>query len=98
MDTKAERRFLLLNARRLSARLGNEEIAILLGFQEHDIPVLIKKKLLKPSGNPIRNSVKYFAAADIQDLMNEWLNKATKAVYRGRPRGDLVNTPAVPEV
>ncbi len=57
MDTKSERRFLLLNARRLPARLGNEERAILLGFQEHDIPVLIKKKLLKPTGSPICNSV-----------------------------------------
>ncbi len=86
MDNKTERRFLFLNAQRFPARLTGEEIAVLLGFQEHDIPELVKSKLLKPIGNPIRNAVKYFAAVEIEALAGdkEWLHRTTKALYRGR--------------
>ena len=35
----------LLNCRRLPARLNVTEAAVILGFQEHDMPVLIAKKV-----------------------------------------------------
>jgi hypothetical protein len=34
----------------------------------HDIPVLVKSKMLKPLGNPPQQAVKYFAAAEIEKL------------------------------
>jgi hypothetical protein len=52
----------LLNCRRLPGRLNTTEAAVLLGFQEHDIPVLIAGKLLTPLGRPAPNAPKYFAA------------------------------------
>ena len=58
-----------------------EEIAVLLGFQEHDIPALIKSKLLKSIGNPIRNAVKYFAAVEIEAFARE-----TKSGSIGQPK------------
>ena len=42
----------LLNCRRLPGRLNATETAVLLGFQEHDIPALIAGKLLTPLGRP----------------------------------------------
>jgi hypothetical protein len=68
---------------RLPGRLNAEQTAAILGFTPHDIPVLVRAKLLKPLGNPSHNSVKYFASVDIDDCARdtEWLSKATKAAY-----------------
>jgi hypothetical protein len=73
-----------LNMRRLPARLNVEQVAQLIGFQTHDIPLLVKAKLLTPLGGGARNSVKYFAACEIEQLRDDrrWLDKATKAVSR----------------
>ena len=73
-----------LNLRRLPARLNSEQVAQLTGFQSHDIPLLVKGGLLKPLGGGARNSVKYFAACEIEQLRDDrrWLDKATKAVSR----------------
>ena len=73
----------LLNALRLPGRLASEMAAPLLGFMAHDIPILVKAKLLKPLGNPPPNAVKYFAASEVEKLArdNEWLNRATKTIY-----------------
>jgi hypothetical protein len=67
----------------LTGRLLAEEAAAILGFKKHDIPILIRAKLLKPLGNPARNAVKYFAAVEIEQLAHdaEWLSKASKAIY-----------------
>lgn len=74
----------LFNCRRLPARLNTSEAALLLGFQEHDIPVLIAARLLTPLGKPAPNAPKYFAAVDVfaasQD--REWLAKATMALAK----------------
>lgn len=74
----------LLNLRRLPGRIGTSDTASLLGFQEHDIAILVSEKLLIPLGKPVSNASKYFAATDIllcsQD--RDWLAKATKAVSR----------------
>jgi hypothetical protein len=72
------------------ARLTAEQVAESLGFQPHDIPVLVRAKLLKPLGKPSQQCTKYFAAAEIiakgQDIV--WLHKATETVYRRWRRGE----------
>jgi len=72
----------LLNASRLPARLDMEQIADLLGFQKHDIPVLVKAKLLAPLGNPAPNAPKWFASAIILELSKDekWLSRATRLI------------------
>jgi hypothetical protein len=74
----------LLNCRRLPGRLNTTEAAVLLGFQEHDIPVLIAGKLLNPLGRPAPNSPKYFASVEIEALTRDrdWLSQATKALAK----------------
>jgi hypothetical protein len=75
-----------LSIRRLPARLNSEQVAQVLGFQPHDIPFLTKEGLLKPLGGGPRNSVKFFAAVEIEELGRDrkWLDRATKAVSRSR--------------
>ena len=65
------------------ARLGINETAWLLGFNEHDIPVLIGVGLLKPLGDPPPNAVKYFASIQVLELAGEIsrLCKIRNAVY-----------------
>ena len=72
----------ILKVQRLPARLHAEEAACLLGFQAHDIPILIKAGVLKPLGSPVPNAVKYFATITVLRLMEseELLHRATKAV------------------
>lgn len=66
----------------LPARLNAEQAAAILGFQPHDMSVLIAAGLLKPLGKPVQNSVKYFATADLEGLRQDvrWLGRATDAV------------------
>jgi hypothetical protein len=72
----------LLTCVRLPARLDVQQTAQLLGFMEHDIPVLIRARLLRPLGNPEPNAHKYFSGAEIEALVRDrnWLDRATKAV------------------
>ena len=74
----------LLNCRRLPARLNTSEVAILLGFQEHDIAPLVAAKLLAPLGKPAPNAPKYFATVDIERYARDvdWLSKATRALAK----------------
>ncbi len=77
---------------RLPARLHASDAAVLLGFQTHDIPLLIKAGLLKPLGGGPRNTVKYFAAVDLQEKATDvkWLDKATRAISRrGRSKANI---------
>ena len=64
------------------ARLDAEQAAWYLGFQPHDIPVLIAAGLLRPLGRPQHNAVKYFATVELSALRDDpkWLAKATDAV------------------
>ncbi len=68
---------------RLPGRLNAEQVAVILGFAPHDIPVLVRTKLLKPLGNPVPSAVKYFASQDILGFAADadWLHRATKAAY-----------------
>ncbi len=74
--------FALLNCHRLPARLNRSEVAVLLGFQEHDIAPLIAARLLTPLGKPAPNAPKYFAAIEVLACTEnrDWLSHATKAI------------------
>ena len=64
------------------ARLGIEETAWLMGFSEHDVPVLVSVGLLKPLGRPSATGSKFFATVELQTLRNDtrWLAKASDAI------------------
>jgi len=64
------------------ARLGITETAWLLGFNDHDIPVLVSAGLLKPLGRPAATGSKFFATVELQTLRNDtrWLAKASDAI------------------
>ncbi len=66
----------------LAGRLDVETTAMLLGFQPHDIPALIRARLLKPLGRPSANAPKYFARVTVEQLAEDvaWLDKATMAM------------------
>jgi hypothetical protein len=67
---------------RLPARLNVEQTAKILGFPAHSIPVLVNKGLLKPLGQPVQNSVKYFGTIEVETICNDiqWLHQATAVV------------------
>jgi hypothetical protein len=67
---------------RLPARLDVNQTAEVLGFQPHDIAILVAAKLLKPLGRPAANSVRYFATVYISELSQnpDWLDKATRVI------------------
>lgn len=66
------------------ARLGINETAWLLGFNEHDIPVLVSAGLLKPLGRPPASGSKYFATVELQNLRSDtrWMvqNSPVRAI------------------
>src|SRR5438874_486613 len=80
----AQEKFAVLNCRRLPARLNTSETALLLGFHEHDIPVLIAARLMSPLGRPATNAPKYFASVEVAANAEnpEWLSEATKALAK----------------
>ena len=61
----------LLNVRRLPARLNVPQTAALLNCGEHDIPLLVRRGLLKPLGHPPPNAMKYFAPTEILELAGD---------------------------
>ena len=68
----------------LPARLQVSQAAKILGFQEYEIPILVRLKLLKPLGNPAQNGHKYFSKVQILELAEDpdWLDRATRAIAR----------------
>lgn len=66
----------------LPARLTAEQVAWVIKCQPHDVPVLVSTRLLKPLGNPLPNGVKFFATAELIELIKDrtWLAKVTNAV------------------
>jgi hypothetical protein len=79
-----EEEALLLDGRRLPARLTSAEVAVVLGFHEHDIAQLVGAKMLIPLGKPAHNSPKHFATVDIIKVAQnrEWLSIATRQISR----------------
>ena len=68
--------------RPLPARITSETAAKLLGFEKHELTVLVSSKLLKPLGKPAPNGPKCFAKIDVFRLAfdSDWLSQATKAI------------------
>ncbi|MBI3867404.1 MAG: hypothetical protein HY299_02650 [Verrucomicrobia bacterium] len=76
-----QHRFLALLGQ-VPARLTAEQVAWVLGCQSHDVPILVATRLLKPLGNPLANSIKFFATSDVLELAKDrnWLVRATTAI------------------
>jgi hypothetical protein len=70
--------------KRLPARLTVTETAQVLGFAQHDIPILMAARKLTPLGNPAPNAPKFFAAVEIIQFAGDkdWLHKATREVAK----------------
>ena len=70
----------LLN--QLPARLTAEQAAWVLNCQPHDVPVLVAARLLKPLGNPSPYNVKFFAASELLEQVQDraWLAKVTNVL------------------
>ena len=66
----------------LPARLTAEQAAWVLNCQPHDMPILVAARLLKPLGNPSPYNVKFFAASELLDQIQDrtWLAKVTNAL------------------
>jgi hypothetical protein len=66
----------------LPARLTAEQAAWVLNCQPHDVPILVVARLLKPLGNPPSHCVKFFAASELLEQVQDrtWLAKVTNAV------------------
>jgi len=77
-----QNRFLLLLGQ-LPARLTAEQAAWVINCQPHDVPILVSARLLKPLGNPPPNGVKFFATADVLELVQDrsWLVKVSSTIY-----------------
>ena len=81
----------ILQSLRLPGRLDEEQAAELLGFKRHDIPVLIRAKLLKVLGRPNANAPKYFSSLVVEKCAQdpERLDKMTRAVSSNWQRKNL---------
>jgi hypothetical protein len=81
---KDDQRLFLMLLGRPPARLTVEQTAWALACQSHDIPVLVAAKHLKPLGNPLPSSVKYFATVQILEHCKDvvWLAKATNIIQQ----------------
>lgn len=64
------------------ARLNATQTAWFLGFEPHDIPILVAAGLLKPLGHPARNATKFFATQALEQLRQDekWLARASDAI------------------
>jgi len=64
------------------ARLDAMQTAWFLGFEPHQIPMLVAAGLLKPLGKPARNSTKFFATETLEHLRRDekWLARASDAI------------------
>ena len=80
-----------LFSKRLPGRLNAEQAASLIGCQPHDIPALVRAKLLRPLGSPTPNAVKYFSSAKLLELCvdERWLGQVTRAISQSRKSPDL---------
>ncbi len=69
-------------APRLPGRIDMKTTAEIIGFQLHDLPILVRKKLLTPLGNPVPSAPKWFSSSEIIRFSTdtEWLSRATRAV------------------
>ena len=66
----------------IPARLDAMQTAWYLGFEPHEIPMLVAAGLLKPLGHPARNSTKFFATETLDQFRRDekWLARASDAI------------------
>jgi hypothetical protein len=66
----------------IPARLDATQAAWFLGFEPHEIPMLVTAGLLKPLGHPARNSAKFFATETLEQYRRDekWLARASDAI------------------
>ena len=66
----------------IPARLDAIRTAWFLGFDPHEIPMLVTAGLLKPLGHPARNSTKFFATETLEQFRRDekWLARASDAI------------------
>src|SRR5205814_10162484 len=91
-----------LNWKLTPARLNATQAAWFLGFEPHEITILIGAGLLKPLGHPAGNSGKLFATEILQQLRHDekWLGKATDAItnsWKQRNARKKTASPTAPE-
>jgi len=65
-----------------------------LNCQPHDMPILVAARLLKPLGNPPPHSVKFFAASELLEQVEDraWLAKVTNAVNQHWQKKNALKT------
>ena len=58
------------------------QAAWFLGFEPHEIPILVAAGFLKPLGHPARNAPKFFATQALEQLRQDekWLGRASDAI------------------
>jgi hypothetical protein len=88
----------ILTLRRLPGRIDVDQVALLLGFQPHDVPILIRHKLIVPLGNPAPCAPKWFSSAEIQLLSQDtsFLSKATRIISQHWKRKNKNEKSAIP--
>jgi hypothetical protein len=90
-----EDKYMFLALSLLPARLNALETAWYLGFQLHEISILVSVNMLEPLGHPPSNAPKYFATESLAALRNnqKWLEKATNSIsnYWRRKNGQKQN-------
>ena len=66
----------------IPARLDATRTAWFLGFDPHEVPVLVGSGLLQPLGHPARNSTKFFATEMLEQFRRDekWLSRASDAI------------------
>ncbi len=71
-----------LNLANWPARATVAQAAGILGFSDHEIPILVARGLLKPLGHPAPNAPKFFLTEDLKRLAvdDKWCGKASDAV------------------
>ena len=66
----------------IPARLDATQTAWFLGFEPHEVPMLIAAGLLKPLGHLARNSTKFFATETLEQFRRDekWLARASDTI------------------
>ena len=88
----------------LPARLNAQQTAWYLGFELHEISILVAKGLLRPLGHPKPNGIKFFSTVELTQWRDDakLLSRGTDAVQAHwreknqskRPRNRLRGSPS----
>lgn len=102
VQMNAEKEKLLRLANGLPGRLSCEQTAWILGFEAHEIPILISVGLLRPLGHPPVNGGKFFDLDEVERLRHDakWKARASDAIVQHwrRKNGRKINNREVKQV